>query len=108
MESQGKPTIYIYWILSGEVTLHRRILGLYPENKLTSADLNLFSKPSNPTLGNLIGRFTAGDTLVCEDSCLTHQELRYSVVAGNDLLVWRYEASEAIKEWPIDVKQKLR
>ena len=35
LEHQGQKTEHLYWIIRGEVYLHRRILGLYPENELT-------------------------------------------------------------------------
>ena len=45
--------------------------------------------------------------MACEDAGLTDTELKYSLVAGNDLLVWRYEATEAVKEWTIEIRNSL-
>jgi hypothetical protein len=58
-------------------------------------------------LGSLVGRFEGGDTLVCEDAALTSSSLKYSLVAAKDSFVWMYQASESIKEWPIEMKERL-
>lgn len=48
------------------------------------------------------------NTFVGEDAALFKTNLEYTMIAGKNLLVWRYPAKDALRAWPLETCQHLR
>jgi hypothetical protein len=58
-------------------------------------------------IGVCVSRLQAGHTLVGEDAALKNQVLQYTIVPGDNLLVWRYPAKDVIQAWPAETQETL-
>ena len=118
LEKESSRAKYIYWILSGEIHIYKKLDGLYcvdgekdsEHRKLVSASLEMVTDPKaagKQELGARIGTLTGGSTLAAEDAGLLEKELSYSLVSGENLLVWRYPTSDALGAWPPETREAL-
>lgn len=93
LEKEGDIPEYIYWILSGEICMFRKVAGLYAEKskqemdelRYVDAPLENISNPKeggNMNLGVNVGRLTGPDNLVAEFGGLKNSVLKYSLVTG--------------------------
>ena len=93
LEREGEPSEYIYWILSGEISMFRKVAGLYAQKnkkkqdelRFVNAPLNHVTNPKesgNIDLGVAIGRLAGPDNLAAEFVGLKGGVLKYSFVTG--------------------------
>lgn len=67
--------------------------------------LEMFNNPKysgSSNIGVKIGSFKGENALVGEDSALFKQRSEYTLVSGENLLVFRYPQRSALQAWPID------
>ena len=104
----------MYWILSGEILLYKKLDILYKKSDINEQTklkllkmngvraLDLFHNPRDgPSagLGICIGSIAEENTLVGEDAALCEQPMGYTLVAGRDLVVYRYPVDFARQGW---------
>lgn len=73
--------------------------------------LELFHNPKDgpdSNIGVCIGSFSEANTLVAEDAALFEQPMGYTLVAGRNLIVFRYPVHSALQGWHLETQRLLR
>lgn len=122
LEREGQESDYIYWILSGEILFYKKIPGLYTElldkegeimdKKIVKlSNLDKFINPSEAgkvSYGVKIGSMKGENILVGEAPALFKQLCGYTMIAGKNLHVMRYESKRALQTWPLETQRALK
>lgn len=122
LEREGSMPRFVYWIISGEILLYKKLDILYKKTDVNEETelkllkmsgvkaLDLFHNPKdglNSGLGVCIGSVADKNTLVGEEATLSEQLMRYTLVAGRDLVVFRYPVNFARQGWHAETQRIL-
>ena len=94
LEHEGSKPQFVYWVVRGDILLYKKLL----DTKQASLDFynNQNQDKGDKDIGVCVSRLQAGHTLVGEDAALKNKELQYTIVPGDNLLVWRYPAKDVL------------
>ena len=105
LEREGFSPSFIYWILQGEIHFYKKIDDLYYNNgkDLIDAEIEPVGQIIEfKSFGNHIFSMKGDNILVGENAVLGEKLMDYTLVAGSNLVVWRYPAMDVLKAFPHD------
>ena len=115
LEHEGTKTLHLYIILKGYIHVYKRLSSLYEDDKLIKINdklpLRNFIDPqqsNSKDIGVKVGSFGGQYILVGEESGMLKQDINYTLVAGDNLLVMRYSVRNALQAWPYETQRQLK